>query len=735
MKIRPYDIHHLVYVGAGVIGLVNKLDASMSQRVQWSGGEVKEIVQIPAGGVLVLTENHIYKISFPNISWQTQIPGRDHHLVSPTTLRGVNENNVIQTWTINTSTGAVSQGTVSGLITVNQPVMLAGEVIADFISERVVRVTSEGGWSMSLEAAGNILPETMKIKFIKNHYILAVQFQTDIAGLDVMVAKITSGGEVVWSKFADLPNSIATDKLIGVDVTDDIDVHLAFLNKEIHLLYYVRVSPAGETMIFTAPDIQQFFQSPVDYINADVDGGDGKLSLVFVTAGTVIGASDPSLSNVGVVRFTVPSLVGTNTVSSLDGLAITQIPEFDFEGVKTYNLNIPNVISQLSFNFTTLFNQSVIVTLNGSIAHPKNIPIPIGPSTIIVTSSSQNRASTSTYTFQVFRTIPQGVIYVDTTSGSLNASGSMMAPIKHFSQAIKLENIPLAVKLRDFLPNVPINQNFQLTPERGVVNAALERVSEGRTFRIRNTNPDLVYAFSPLNPVKPGEISSFFIKALDRNTNQFAEGKSFDLEFILPDFSSRSFMKLFREEPNGTRTEISGLNRVITNPSAYRITLMSNSVYSIGDSGVLVPVGAAGSDPHICTLNGRKYDLPTIRRQGSEVSLLKIGKYNLKARVGGLMNGQFMQSCSLMVGGKRALEVDFRRGCKILNQNEVLGIGSKTSFENVSNSKKMNETVFVKDMWNGGVYLHINYQHRYICPIFNSHPTSEQLKNMSGALV
>jgi len=377
----------------------------------------------------------------------------------------------------------------------------------------------------------------------------------------------------------------------------------------------------------------------------------------------------------------------------------------------------------------------VIVTLNGTIVQPQNIPIPIGPSRLVITSRSQNRVSTSTYVFQISRALPQGVIYVDMVTGSLNAAGSMMAPIKNFSQAIRLENITLALKLRDFLPNVITNQNFQLVPERGAPNVSLERLTEGRTFKIRNTNPDLLYAFSPLNPVRQNVINSFFIKAFDTISESLEPNSTFDLEFILPDFSSRAFMKLFREEPNGTRTEITGLNRVITNPSAYRISLTTNSVYSIEDSGVLVPTGAAGSDPHICTLSGRKYDLPLVRRQGSEIGLLKIGEYHLKAKVGGVMNGQFMQSCSLMHRGKRVLDVDFRKGYKIINKEVVSRIGSTCKFDNVSNSTKNNETVFVKDMWEGGVYLHINYQHRYICPIFNSHPTEDQIKNMSGVLI
>lgn len=736
MKIRPYDVNHLIFIGEGKMGLVNKSGTPLSERVTWTGGEVREIIQVTGGGVLALTPDRLYKISFPNISWETQLQGRAHHLVSENTIRGINENNLIQTWSINTSTGAISTGIITEQVVLQQLVSLAGNAFADLTSERVVRISSSDGWALTLEAQGDIVAGSLKMKFLRNHYIVAVQYETESAGMDVMVAKISSAGEVVWSKFADLPNSIVTDEMIGLDVTDDIDVHLAFLNKEIHLLYYVQISPAGETMIFTAPDIQQIFQAPVEYIHADIDGEDGKMTLVFTTAGSIIGNLETSTFNIGVVRFSVPSLIGTNTISELDGLTISQIPDFDFSsGVSSYTLMIPNATSQLGFAFTAIYNQSVVVTLNGSVVQPQNIPIPIGPSTLIVTSRSQNRVSTNTYTFQIQRALPQGVIYVDSVTGTLNASGSLMTPIKSFAQAIKLENITLSVKLRDFLPNVATNQNFQVVPERGAENLNLERISEGRTFKIRNTKQDLLYAFSPLTPVRQNVVSSFFIKVFDSVQNTMAQGRTFDLEFILPDFSSRAFMKFFREEPNGTRTEITGLNRVITNPSAYRIALSSNSVYSIEDSGVLVPTGAAGSDPHICTLSGRKYDLPLIRRQGMEVSLLKIGGYNLKAKVGGVMNGQFMQSCSLNVNGKRVLEVDFRRGYKISNKNEVSEIRSSCNFENMSNSNKMNDTVFVKDMWRGGVYLHINYQHRYICPIFNHHPSSEEIKNMTGALV
>lgn len=736
MKIRPYDVNHLIFIGEGKMGLVNKSGTPLSARVDWTGGEVREIIQVTGGGVLALSSDRLYKISFPNISWETHLPGRAHHLVSETVLRGVNENNLIQTWSINTSSGAISTGTITEQVVQEQVVSLAGNAFADLTSERVVRISSSDGWAFTMEAQGDIIPESLSLKFLRNHYILAVQYQTDSAGMDVMVAKISSTGNIVWSKFADLPNSLVTDQLIGVDVTDDINVHLAFLNREIHLLYYVKISQEGETMIFTAPDIQQVFQAPVEYIHADIDGEDGKMTLVFTTAGTIIGNTETSTFNIGVVRFAVPSLVGTNTISTLDGLSISQIPDFEFApGTSSYTLELPNATSQLGFAFSALFNQSVVVTLNGSIVQPQNIPIPIGPSRLVVTSRSQNRVSTSTYTFQISRALPQGVIYVDATSGTLNSSGSLMSPIKSFSQAIKLENITLSLKLKDFLPNAATNQNFQIVPERGVMNSAMERITEGRTFKIRNTNPNLIYAFSPLAPVRQNVINSFFIKAFDSTSEEMVRGGIFDLEFILPDFSSRAYMKFYREETNGTRTEITGLNRVITNPSAYRITLTSNSVYSIEDSGVLVPTGAAGSDPHICTLSGRKYDLPLIRRQGGEISLLKVGKYNLKAKVGGVMNGQFMQSCSLTVNGKKALEVDFRRGYKISNGDVVSEIRSNCNFENISNSNKMNDTVYIKDMWRGGVYLHINYQHRYVCPIFNSHPSSEEIKNMTGALV
>lgn len=429
--------------------------------------------------------------------------------------------------------------------------------------------------------------------------------------------------------------------------------------------------------------------------------------------------------------FTEESSPGGSSVSDLPG--IVGLDGF-VETVYSYNISLPNSTSEISLTPISSGSQMVTVFLNNLVVTPPNIPIPIGASSIVIRSVSENDQNTSIYQIGVTRASPE-VVHLNTTSGSFSSSGGVGQPIRSLKQALRISNTTISTTIKDLLPTFGgQNTNVTLTTFSSP-SASLEVAgAEGKLVRLKNPNQNFNYLFSNIPPVRQNGVMSFAFKALDPSSDEFSTSGPFEIEVELPTLSSRTFIRLIREDDN---TEISGgLIPSESSPSIYTIVLQSNSVYTVVDSGSLIVSGGVGSDPHITTIFGEKYDLKKQSRyMRGGISLLKTPMGEIRGGVTGLRNGEFLSAVDVYVsGGKKVLGINFEK-----KKSKYTGCGvrrvdvSDNNITNIDKSNKQTEMFLVEGLWEGGVYLMVNYQHRYVCPIFNKTPKPED--GFTGALV
>lgn len=429
--------------------------------------------------------------------------------------------------------------------------------------------------------------------------------------------------------------------------------------------------------------------------------------------------------------FTEESSSAGSSVSDLSG--IVGLDGFG-QNIHSYTISLQNSSSTLSLSPVLSEGQEVAVFLNNLTVTPPNIPIPIGSSTIVIRSISENGQNTSIYTIGVTRA-PPGIVHLNTLSGSFSSSGGVGQPIGSLKQALRLNNAVISATITDLLPNFG-GQNSQVTLTTFASPSAPLEVegSGGNLVKFNNPNPNFNYLFSNIPPVRQNGIMSFAFKALDPSSEEFSTSGPFQIEVDLPLLSSRTFIRLIREDDN---TEITGgLIPSSSSPSVYTIVLESNSVYTVVDSGSLVVSGGMGSDPHITTIFGEKYDLPKQSRYTrGGLSLLKTPLGEIRGGVTGLRNGEFLSGVDVYVSGGKVLGINFeRKRSKILNGGGVRRVDvSDNNITNIDKSIKQTEMYLVEGLWEGGVYLMVNYQHRYVCPIFNKNPRPED--GFTGALV
>lgn len=198
----------------------------------------------------------------------------------------------------------------------------------------------------------------------------------------------------------------------------------------------------------------------------------------------------------------------------------------------------------------------------------------------------------------------------------------------------------------------------------------------------------------------------------------------------IPSLANRQYLEIYRENTDGSATFVTNATLDAGQTYSYSFTLSSNSVYSIADSGVLVAGPGVGSDPHITTLSGRHWVMNTIRGKNRKIDILSDGKTSIQGHIQGYKLGDYMSNVTITNGGEKVCEIDFNHlKIKINNETVVRKISSvdSSNLKNSNNSNKRRQMIHLNGLNPGGVYLYVDLDQRYVCPIFNQAIQNDKL--------
>lgn len=226
---------------------------------------------------------------------------------------------------------------------------------------------------------------------------------------------------------------------------------------------------------------------------------------------------------------------------------------------------------------------------------------------------------------------------------------------------------------------------------------------------------------------------AFSIKFIDpSNSGNFISSPGTQTYRIsTPQIANRTHLKIYRENPDGSTTYVTRADRVVGESYVYAFTLTTNSVYTAADSGEMVVSSGSGSDPHITTLSGRHWVMSKIRGRDRDITLLADDSMSIRGHIHGYPNGDFFSHAEITENKNKIVSIDFqKRKIKVLDNNRAKIVRSVSKLENGSVSGKSQTTLFVEGFNPGGVFIHIDFNQRYISPIFNHQITNPNLRGV-----
>ena len=203
----------------------------------------------------------------------------------------------------------------------------------------------------------------------------------------------------------------------------------------------------------------------------------------------------------------------------------------------------------------------------------------------------------------------------------------------------------------------------------------------------------------------------------------------------LPEMANRQYVNIYKENPNDTTTFITQASLVSGQTYIYSFNLSNNSVYTIADSGVMVLGPGMGSDPHITTIRGEHRVMNKIRGKNRTFNILSDDRISIRGHVQGYKLGDYLSHVRIANDGDEICEIDFNHKKVNIKNNELIKTVGKVDSSNLTNSvnsNKLRQMVHLKGLNPGGVYLYIDFNQRYVCPVFNQ---VIQNKSLTGLLI
>lgn len=230
---------------------------------------------------------------------------------------------------------------------------------------------------------------------------------------------------------------------------------------------------------------------------------------------------------------------------------------------------------------------------------------------------------------------------------------------------------------------------------------------------------------------------SFSVKFIDEtNPTEFVEvTEEHQYTLEIPGMANREFLSVYRENIDGSVTYVTNATLVPGETYLYTFSIDSNSVYSIIDPGALIIGPGIGSDPHVTTLDGRHRIMKKIRGRDRDVTILSDQQTSIRGRIQGYRLGDYLSQVQIMRDKRMVCEIDFHKNeIRVLDGGFVKEIRQVNSsgLKNSVNSNKLRQLLFLDALNPGGVYLYVDFNQRYLCPVFNQ---VIQNTNLRGELV
>jgi hypothetical protein len=341
---------------------------------------------------------------------------------------------------------------------------------------------------------------------------------------------------------------------------------------------------------------------------------------------------------------------------------------------------------------------------------------------------------TSTTGWSVFyETVLNEISYLTNSGIDFNLGISESFPLLTFPKAVKMtvDNGTIVVdeNVVNGLPgNSGNNINVKkLVPVDGVT---IESITD---FTVKvdtssNGNNNIVHlnGLRPsTRPIVDGITAPFQLttKFVDTSSETVLDNVIQNYEVTLPGYANRSYIKIYRE--NGTETPDFVTNATLKSgeTNVYTFTLTTNSTYTLGDPEIMNLGAGAGSDPHVKTIYGTKFDLPHTTKWWN---LLSYENINIKAHTTGYQGGYYFNEAEIKVNNE-VMKVDFNKQ-KIKATPYFKQLKIKENETNLAKSKK-NIQAFYVDIA-GGFYLIVDLSSKYIIPLFNRIPEKGKAKGI-----
>lgn len=566
--------------------------------------------------------------------------------------------------------------------------------------------------------------------FINSDDYITVGYRTVVGGVSKnKIFKMDHTFNLTWNVASQI-NVADNDNYFNDMYMDSLGV-IYYASYSLNDVYLYKVNKIGQ-VTWTKTTALELNSDSIEY-NPTIAIGSNSLFVACVS--NFIGSSDKILLGKYTSNF-------ANDFTGLSNITISS-SNLSFNANKaSFEASIGNGISSVNVTVSKGdAGQTVSTTLNSvSLGSLTGVSIPVGRNTFAITVTSTNTYTSGTYYVYLTRD-PPAIAYLDLVSGSGTNTGASGSPINSLRQALSL-GVPVVVKLNQFVPSALVGDST-LTLNSQTGGPTLSSTYDSfKSMNVVGTSSSKRYFFTTMDPVVSDingldSIMSFFIKEYDTETEDVVTSDlNQTITFACADVANRSYLKLYRIETNGSYTDVGNVTRI--DSSNYTITLASNSVYTLVDSGVLYTGVGIGSDPYVTTISGRKYQIPKIRGRNNGLTLIKNGSVSLKGHMTGLYDGDYLDRVVLEDSKNSLLEINFsKKTSKVKDSGKI----KKMFVENMSvahfkTSNKLNEVFYVKDsLHRGGVYLVVNYQHRYVFPVFNHALTEEDIKVMSGVLI
>lgn len=231
-------------------------------------------------------------------------------------------------------------------------------------------------------------------------------------------------------------------------------------------------------------------------------------------------------------------------------------------------------------------------------------------------------------------------------------------------------------------------------------------------------------------------VLQFAVKFVNNTTNQYETNLHQEYRIELPTLANRQYVKIYKEGSDGATHFITNAYASVSGSSSntfYTFNLESNSLYSVVDSGVFVSSGGIGSDPHITTFSGKHTIMHSVRGKNREVNILGDRYTKMVGHIQGYQNGDFLNKVKISHLNTSVCEIDFHKKKVTISNNRVAKVIDSTNSQLVGNSNNSNrgrQTLFLDLMNPGGMYLYIDWNTRYVCPIFNQVLQNQDLKGV-----